>query len=325
MRREQELTGWDDRDGPGVQPDEQLGLGRGDRLDRPEELEVDRADADDHAHVGLGDLGELGDLAGAAHRHLEHEHLGSGGRGQDLERQTDLGVEVGARGDGAAVGREQRQQQILGRGLARRPGDADHLSAELAPPGGGEAVHGPERVVGGDQRAGHGAPGGLGVLGRRQHPPRAGGERLRREPAAVVVLALEAYEQRSGAGLARVDDRALGTRRDGRRRDEPGPCRPCQLLGCPGPHALIREGTGRLGRLTLDRLGRDGFERFPRDGHVVERDLASAFELLPLLVALAGDDHHVARPRAGDRRVDRGAAIGVVLDVRCRRRRGSLR
>ena len=43
----------------------------------PEQLEVHRADVHDHADVGLGDRGELGDLAGAAHRHLEHEHLGA--------------------------------------------------------------------------------------------------------------------------------------------------------------------------------------------------------------------------------------------------------
>ena len=37
--------------------------------------------------VGLGDRGQLGDLAGAAHRHLEHEHLGAGRRREDRQRQ----------------------------------------------------------------------------------------------------------------------------------------------------------------------------------------------------------------------------------------------
>ncbi len=56
---------------------DQLGLRRGDRLDRAEQLEVDRAEADDDADVRLGDLGELGDLAPSAHRHLEDEDLGA--------------------------------------------------------------------------------------------------------------------------------------------------------------------------------------------------------------------------------------------------------
>jgi hypothetical protein len=47
---------------------------------------MDRADVDDHADVGLGDLGQLGDLAGAAHRHLEHQRARALGRAQDGER-----------------------------------------------------------------------------------------------------------------------------------------------------------------------------------------------------------------------------------------------
>ena len=35
------------------QPRDQLGLGRGDRLERPEQLEVDGTDVDDHRDVGL--------------------------------------------------------------------------------------------------------------------------------------------------------------------------------------------------------------------------------------------------------------------------------
>ena len=46
-----------------AQAGDQLGLRRGDRLDRPEQLEVDRADVDDDADVGLGDRRQLGDLA----------------------------------------------------------------------------------------------------------------------------------------------------------------------------------------------------------------------------------------------------------------------
>ena len=42
---------------------------------RPEELEVDRADARDHADVRLRDRAELGDLAEPAHAHLADDDL----------------------------------------------------------------------------------------------------------------------------------------------------------------------------------------------------------------------------------------------------------
>ena len=100
---EQRLAGRQDRRGAGPQVGEQLGLRRRDRLERAEQLEVDRADVGDHADVGLGDRRQLGDLAGAAHRHLEHEHLGAGGRREDRQRQADLGVEVLRVGDDADV------------------------------------------------------------------------------------------------------------------------------------------------------------------------------------------------------------------------------
>ena len=92
------------------------------------------ADVRDDADVRLADGGEVGDLAEAAHGRLEHQHLGPGRRGEDLQRHADVGVEVRARGDDAPVGGEQRRDQLLGGGLADRAGDRDHPGAELAPP-----------------------------------------------------------------------------------------------------------------------------------------------------------------------------------------------
>ena len=48
-------------------------------------------------------------------------------------------------------------------------------------------------------------------------------------------------------------------------------------------------------------------ERLARHGHVVEGLLAAVLELLPLLVALAGYHHHVARPGALHGACDRAA------------------
>ena len=119
VRIEQSLAGRNDRRCARREAADQLGFGGGDSLDCAQQLEMDRPDADDHADVGLGDARELGDLAGAAHPHLQDQDLGSGGCGEDLQGQPDLGVEVGPRGDRQPVRREHAEQQVLGRGLAR--------------------------------------------------------------------------------------------------------------------------------------------------------------------------------------------------------------
>ena len=144
-----------------------------------------RSDADDHSHVRLGDGGELGDLSGAAHRHLEHQRLGAGRRGEDLERQPDLGVVVGPRRDRPAVRREHRQQQVLGRGLAGRSGDPDHPRAQLPPPRGGKPVQRDQRVIGGEHHAARYLARGVRVLGGGEHSPGPGQERRGRVPATV--------------------------------------------------------------------------------------------------------------------------------------------
>ena len=68
-----------------------------------EQLEVRRANVDDYADAGLRDLGQLADLAGAPHRHLEHERLRVGRSGEHGERQADLRVEVLGTRDGAPM------------------------------------------------------------------------------------------------------------------------------------------------------------------------------------------------------------------------------
>src|SRR5204863_1303873 len=50
-------------------------------------------------------------------------------------------------------------------------------------------------------------------------------------------------------------------------------------------------------------------QRLPGDVRVVEGDLVAAGELLPLLVALAGDDDHVAVGGQRDGSLDRGATV----------------
>ncbi len=129
----------------GRQPVEHLGLGRRDRRHRAQQLDVDRADVGDHRHLGLGDRRQLGDLAGAAHRHLQHQQLGVRGRFEHGQRQADLGVEVLA--VGVDPPRQQRPGDVLDRGLADRAGDPDHPRPERAPPGAGERLQRRQRVL----------------------------------------------------------------------------------------------------------------------------------------------------------------------------------
>ena len=104
-----------------------------------------RADVGDDADVGLGDLAQLGDLADAAHRHLEHQDLGAGRRRQDRQRQADLGVVVlRARVDPE---RQERLRDVLDRRLAGRAGDPHHLGVELPAPLARERLKRRERVA----------------------------------------------------------------------------------------------------------------------------------------------------------------------------------
>ncbi len=207
---EQRLVGRQDGGRAGAQVGEQLGLRRRNRLQGAEQLEVDGPDVDDDADVGLGDRRQLGDLAGAAHRHLEHEHLGAGGGREDRQRQADLRVEVLRAGDHADVRGQHRREDVLRRRLAGRAGDRDDLGAERAAPGARQGLQPGERVLGLEDHARLREAVVVGVVGRDEHAPRAGVERLRGEAPAVDVAAGQADEQIARCDGARVDRHACG-------------------------------------------------------------------------------------------------------------------
>ena len=194
-------------------------------------------------------------------------------RGEHRQRQPDLGVEVRRVGGDAPVRRDQRRDQLLRRGLADRAGDADHGGVELAPPGGREPLQRQQRIGGGEHGAA-GQPGG--VLGRDQHAPRAGGQRVGGEPA-----------------------RRRRARRPGRRTGRPARSRACRSTARVGPpSARRRRATRRRPRRPGPRSRRSRRtyrrDRLARDRGVVERLLAAVLELLALLVALARDHDDVA-------------------------------
>ena len=130
---------------------------------------------------------------------------------------------------------------------------------------------------------------------RDQRSPRPLLQRSRGELPAVVVLASEPHEQVAGAGFAGVDHRPLGARR-------------ARVAAQRRPRRL-RHPAGCLHRSRSRQC-------LAGHGHVVEGLLAAVLELLALLVALAGDHHHVAVLRLGDRAADGTAAVGLALGVR---------
>ena len=214
MRREQRLVGGDD---DGRRP------ARGRRSARPWRRRSPRASraapgargrrSRSRPTSGSAMRRQLGDLPGAAHRHLEDERLAAGGRGEDRERQADLGVEVRrASPPCAACCCEQGGEDVLRRGLAGRAGDRDDaraLRAQLATPGARERLQGRERIAmhEHDRAARRRAP--RQPPARRARARRALPRRLRRSACAAwraAVLAL--------ARAARRTARPARTRRE---------------------------------------------------------------------------------------------------------------
>ncbi len=202
-----------------------------------------RADVDDHADVGIGDRGQLGDLPGAAHRHLEHERARSGRRREHHQRQADLGVEVGRRAGGRDDRAEQRREDVLGRGLAGRAGDRDHLGpacpscsrharASACSAASGSAVG--EHVAGARSCAARVAR-ARGPRARPRRRARAPPARARRRPRARRAARRTA---RPAADRARVDRaRAAGPpRRRLRARTSRAAGERREPLGVPVPH-----------------------------------------------------------------------------------------
>ena len=124
-----------------------LGLRLGDRLDRPHQLEVHRADRGDHRHVRRRDAGEVGDLPRPAHPQLADDGLGVAVDAAERERQAELVVVVGVACDRPKPRRQDGRQDVLGRGLAGRPGDGHHAGRRPAPHLGGDRPEGGDRRI----------------------------------------------------------------------------------------------------------------------------------------------------------------------------------
>ena len=105
---------------------DQLALRLGDGLDRAELADVRRADVEHGADPRRRDLAQVAHVAAAARAQLEHQKAGRLGRLQHRVRVAELVVERTGRGHRRADARHELRDEVLGRRLAARPGQADH-------------------------------------------------------------------------------------------------------------------------------------------------------------------------------------------------------
>ena len=178
-------------------------------------------------------------------------------------------------------------------GLAVAAGHRDQRQIEVGAPGLAEIDQCGARVV--DEQA---VDAGLDEAALRQRGHRAGRLGLRQEVVRIEAFALERDEEITGLQRAGVAVHAQDVGRTVADQRGAGQQFVRVLQGHHGAHALLLLPSARWTFAPLDRIG--------------ERVL-DACDLLVVLVALAGDQHHVARVGLADRV---GDGLATILDHR---------
>ncbi len=186
----------------------QLALGCRDALQAAELPRMRVPHAEHRPEPGRRDRAQLRDVPEPARGQLRHEVAGLPGDLQDSQRMADLIVERITRRDRRAELLDQLRRQVLGRGLASRPGDAD--DSEIRCPVDDSTGELAERGlhVGHDDRRAADRPGD-------EDGHRAGRERRSSERVPVGPRAGQGGEQAARHGLARVDHDRPGDQRLG--------------------------------------------------------------------------------------------------------------
>ena len=151
-----------DRRAPGRKGRDELALGADHAFDRPNSLQMDRADRDDDADRRRRQLRQLGYLAETAHRELDDADLRVGLEPAQRQRNADLVVEAPLRRDGSPLRPGDRGEDVLRRRLAVRAGDSDDGGRGALAHGARQGSEGGERVVG-DERGGGTPLAGVGA------------------------------------------------------------------------------------------------------------------------------------------------------------------
>ena len=122
---------------------QQLALGLEDVLPAAQPLDVGIADVGDDPNVGPDDVGQIVDLAGAVHAHLQHTHLHGAVQAQDGQGQADVVVKVPLGLQHPEPGAQHGGDHVLGRGLAHAAGDGHKWDVEPGLIPGGQVPQGP--------------------------------------------------------------------------------------------------------------------------------------------------------------------------------------
>ena len=116
-----------------------LGLGTCDILAASQDTDMRGTDLGDDGEIRSCARGQPIDLVEMVHSHFQHHDLRIGRRRQNGEGQTYEIVVIALGCVDAPGARQQRRHDILGSGLADRPGDAHHEGAQSLSIPGGEA------------------------------------------------------------------------------------------------------------------------------------------------------------------------------------------
>ncbi len=111
----------------------QFRLGVRDAVDSAHRQHVRRPDIEHQADLGPSHPHEMGDVTRPRGAHLQDEVTGLPVSAQDRQREPDLVVKGTRGGDGRRLALEDLGEQVLGGGLADRPGEPDDDGVQPVP------------------------------------------------------------------------------------------------------------------------------------------------------------------------------------------------
>ncbi len=122
-------------------------LGIGNRLDAVKKFQMHRLDGGDDGHLRPHHFDQRLDFVGMVHADLEDRKTRRRRASGQRQRHAPVIIEGCGRGVGLALVAEHAAQRLLGRGLADRAGDRDHLRMQPRARGAGEIDETGEHVL----------------------------------------------------------------------------------------------------------------------------------------------------------------------------------